>query len=146
MTDHGFSPEVDAVLRHEGWFPGRSVDVSLWSELFLDNDVVMHSAAREFLVEFGGIALDVVGPGVNMAKAPSQFDPVLCRGEGEVFAEWSQEIGMEIFPIGAYDLGRYLLGITSDGEVLLVEGWLASFGRLPQAIEGLVLGIRPRDL
>jgi len=81
-----------------------------------------------------------------MAKAPSQFDPQFCADEGDLFSEWSREYGIDIFPIGKYDLGRYFLGIGSNEELHLVETWVATFGRVPEAIEKLVLGIRPRTL
>lgn len=146
MSEFDFPPEVETALRHDGWYPGRSVDTSAWSRMFESDGLVMHPAAGRFLREFGGLALDVAGPGVDMARAPSQFDPQFCADEGDLFAEWSAEYGKEIFPIGQYDLGRYFLGIGSDEEIYLVETWVATFGRVPEAIPRLVLGIRPRTL
>lgn len=146
MSEFDFAPEVAAVLRHEGWHPGRSVDTSAWSGLFEADGIVLHAAAERFLQEFGGLALDVVGPGVDMARAPSQFDPRYCADEGDLFSECSREHGTDIFPIGQYDLGRYFLGIGANDEIYLVETWVATFGRVPDAIAKLVLGIRPRTL
>jgi hypothetical protein len=48
--------------------------------------------------------------------------------------------------IGQYDLGRYFLGIGANAEVYLVESWVSSFGCVPEAMENLVLGVRPEDL
>jgi hypothetical protein len=137
------SPEVQAVLRDAGWHAGRQVDVSLWMAAPEAAGVVTHDAARAFLAEFGGLVVDISGPGVNRAREPFELDPLLCSGEEDRFLEWGEELGKSLFPIGVLDMGRYFLGIDEHSEIYLIETWVASFGRMPQAMDNLISGVRP---
>ena len=71
------------------------------------------------------------------------LDPLLCSGEEDRFLEWGEEIGKSLFPIGVLDVGRYFLGIDEQSEIYLIETWVASFGRMPQAMDNLISGVRP---
>ncbi len=68
---------------------------------------------------------------------------MLCLGEGDRFLEWGEEIDKSIFPVGVHDEGRSFLGIDQHGELYLVEAWVASFGRMPEAMSNLILGVQP---
>jgi hypothetical protein len=46
-------------------------------------------------------------------------------------------------PIGVLNGGRFFLGIDEEGEIFLVETWVASFGRMPAALDNLISGVRP---
>jgi hypothetical protein len=48
-----------------------------------------------------------------------------------------------LLPIGELDHGRFFLGIDEHAEVYLVETWVASFGRMPLALENLLSGVMP---
>jgi hypothetical protein len=113
--------------------------------MFESDNISMHAAANEFLREFGGLALDVVGSGVDMAKAPSQFDPQFCADEGDLFREWSPEYGPEIFPYWPVRLGTVFSGARRQCGDLSCRR-LGFLGCVPEAIENLVLGVRPKDL
>jgi hypothetical protein len=115
------SPESQTVLRDAGWYPGRQVDISTWMARLEAGGVVAHDAARSFLAEFGGLTVDISGPGVNRMREPFELDPLLCSGEEDRFLEWSADIECSLFPIGVLDMGRYFLGIDEEGEVYLVE-------------------------
>jgi len=104
--------------------------------------VATHEAARQFLLEFGGLIIDISGPGITRAREPFELDPMQCSGEEERFLEWGNEIGRSIFPIGIFDEGRFFLGIDEEGEVYVLETWLASFGKFPEALENLITGVR----
>jgi len=56
---------------------------------------------------------------------------------------WGDDIGLSLFPIGLIEDGRYFLGIDEYSEIYLVETWVATFGRMPEGLEGLVMGSRP---
>jgi hypothetical protein len=58
-------------------------------------------------------------------------------------ADSSRSIGRSLFPIGVLDYGRFFLGIDEHAEFYLVETWVASFGRMPLAMENLLSGIMP---
>lgn len=104
----------------------------------------MHRAAAEFLVEFGGLNLEIDGRGVSCAREPFELDPGLCVGEEDRFAGWGADLGCALFPIGELDRGRFFLGISEIGEVFLVATWVASFGIGDAALESLILGVMPQ--
>lgn len=106
----------------------------------------MHEAAESFLREFGGLDVWLSGPGISCARASFELDPSLAQGEGDRFAEWSASIGRHLYPLGELDHGRFFLAIDEFREIYLVETWLASYGRMPEALENLVLGVAPIDV
>jgi hypothetical protein len=136
---------VEETLRAAGWWPGRSVPVQPWREMLEATGLVrMHEAAELFLSEFGGLDVQISGPGINVAKTPFHFDPEQVAGEEDRFADWNVTLGRDIFPIGELDQGRFFLGVDKDGEIHLVETWVATFGRAQEALEKLILGVAPR--
>ncbi|MFJ8477002.1 SUKH-3 domain-containing protein [Kitasatospora sp. NPDC094011] len=138
---------VEETLRAAGWWPGRRVPVERWRGMLEASGLIrMHEAAEEFLSEFGGLDVRVSGPGIDVARTRFRFDPELTVGEEDRFAEWSAEVGLDLFPIGELDGGRFFLGIDGDGEICLVETWVATFGPVQEALEKLVLGIAPRRI
>ncbi|WP_415649037.1 hypothetical protein [Stackebrandtia soli] len=44
------------------------------------------------------------------------------------------------------DTCRYFLGIGESGTIYLVMDWLASFGSGITGLEGVVLGVMPKDV
>ncbi len=106
----------------------------------------MHDAAEAFLREFGGLTVDVSGPGITCARTPFELDPERARGEEDRFLEWGVSIGRRLFPLGELDQGRFFLAIDEVDEIYLVETWIARFGPVPQALENLVLGVAPRRI
>ncbi|MFD8702175.1 MULTISPECIES: SUKH-3 domain-containing protein [Kitasatospora] len=139
-----FSDETERVLRAAGWQPGRQVDTGSWRRRLESAGLPMHDAAEQFLSEFGGLLVEVDGPGISRARTPFELDPALADGEEDRFTDWSQEIGEAIVPVGELDNGRYFLGISDSGEIHLVADWLASFGPVGEALDGLILGIAPK--
>ncbi|WP_344641634.1 SUKH-3 domain-containing protein [Kitasatospora cystarginea] len=144
MTE--FSAETERVLRSAGWEPDRTVDTSLWRQRLEESGFRMHDAAERFLSEFGGLTVEISGPGVSRARVPFELDPMLADGEEDRFSEWSESIGESLFPLGELDRGRFFLGISESGKVYLVADWLASFGPSREALERLVRGIAPDEL
>ncbi|MEV0272865.1 SUKH-3 domain-containing protein [Hamadaea sp. NPDC050747] len=144
MTD--LMPDTQVALRAAGWFRGRVVETAEWNRALLEDGFgEMHPAARSFLTEFGAICVDHAGPGVTSAREPFDLDPLLCLGEADRFLAWSEVVGRSIYPVGDLD-DRYLLGLDEDSTLYLVATWLATFGRLPQALDALVLGYAPKDV
>jgi hypothetical protein len=107
---------------------------------------VPHPAAEQFLAEHGGLALTPSGPGVTRAKEHFTLDPRLCDGEEDRFTDWSRSIDRSLFPIGVPDYGRFFPGIDEHAEVCLIETWIASFGRMPLAMENLLSGVMPIEV
>jgi hypothetical protein len=142
-----FSAQAERDLRSAGWAPGRSVDTSAWRrQLEASGKVRMHDAADRFLREFGGLKVKISGPGISSAREPFEFNPWDLYGEEGRFADWGEQLGKSLFPVGELDMGRFFLGISEAGEILLVETWVASFGFGDAALENLVLGVKPEWL
>ena len=136
-----FSNETEQVLRDSGWQPGRRVDAQPWLERLASNGILVHESAATFLAEFGGLSVEIDGPGVTRARTPFELDPDLVDGEEDRFADWSKEIGEHIVPIGELDRGRYFLGISGAGTVYIVADWLSSLGTGDEGLERLIRGI-----
>ncbi|GHF76946.1 hypothetical protein GCM10018790_63740 [Kitasatospora xanthocidica] len=90
-----FASDVEAVLRLSGWFPGRSVGISGYKETL--SGFAWHEASERFLEEFGGISVDVRGPGVSVAREPFEIDPELAAGEEFAFADLSRKFNRKFF-------------------------------------------------
>ncbi|MFD9565095.1 SUKH-3 domain-containing protein [Streptomyces sp. NPDC059994] len=140
---HVWSAEAEAVLRGAGWYPGRSVDTTAWRVRLEADGFRIHAAAEEFLREFGGLMTAGGGSGITRAREPFELDPLLALGEDDRFGEWGEEIARCLFPLGELDHGHAFLGMDEQGELYVVADWLARFGRMPQAMENLVLGVMP---
>ncbi|OKI41968.1 hypothetical protein A6A28_25790 [Streptomyces sp. CB03578] len=140
---HAWSAEVEAVLRGAGWYPARSVDTKVWRERMEADGFHIHSAAEDFLREFGGLTVGSGGPGITSTREAFELDPLLALGEDDRFGQWGEEIGCHLFPLGELDHGRFFLGLDEHGELYLVVNWLARFGRMPEAMENLVRGVMP---
>lgn len=141
-----WTADVCEVMEAACWAPGRKTNTEPWRIRFAEAGLDMHGAAASFLAEFGGLHVNVHGPGISVARTPFEFDPELLVGEEDRFIAWSEEIGRHIFPLGELDEGRHFLGIDEFSEIYLVETWVASFGQMPEAMANLVLGIMPRRL
>lgn len=140
---HGWSVEVERVLRDAGWYPGRNTDPAPWHEQLEADGFHIHPAAEQFLREFAGLTVDHGGPGITRAREPFELDPLLALGEADRFSEWSEETGRHLYPLGELDHGHAFLGLDEQGELYVVANWLARFGRMPQAMENLILGVMP---
>ncbi|MGW1093504.1 SUKH-3 domain-containing protein [Streptomyces sp. NPDC002596] len=140
---HVWSAEVETVLRGAGWYPGRSIDTTGWRERLEADGFRIHSTAEEFLREFGGLTVGSGGRGITRAREAFELDPLLALGEDDRFGEWGEEIGRRLFPLGELDHGHAFLGLDEQGELYVVANWLARFGRMPEAMENLVLGVMP---
>ncbi|MBD0838874.1 MULTISPECIES: SUKH-3 domain-containing protein [unclassified Streptomyces] len=138
-----FSAETEEVLRSVGWREGRKVSTAEWRDQFERRGITMHHAAERFLAEFGGISVDISGPGISSAREPFELEPSLAYGEEDRFSEWGEEVGASLFPIGELDQGRFFLAIDEKSVIYLVADWLAHFGEMPAALDNLVLGVAP---
>jgi hypothetical protein len=138
------------VLVEAGWYAGRIVDTMRWeAELATDGFPPLHLVARRFLAEYGGLWFRDGGRGITRAREPFSLMPTACSGEADRFTEWSAHRNRNIAPIGDLVSGTCawgFLGIDEREEVYLVIDRLASFGRMPLAMDSLVLGYMPRDI
>ncbi|AEB44647.1 MULTISPECIES: SUKH-3 domain-containing protein [Micromonospora] len=138
------------ILKQVGWSAGRAVDTAQWeADLEADGFLPLHPVARRFLTEFGGLTVHNSEPGVTRAREPFTLVPTECSGEADRFIGWGERISRDIAPIGELaggTCGCALLGIDEQEEIYLVTDGLATFGRLPRAMDHLALGYMPRKI
>lgn len=145
-----FQPETVEALEGAGWLPGRDVDIAEWeAALVADGFPAFGTAARRFLAEFGGLVVHDGGSGVTRARSPFTLRATACLGEADCFSEWAVDLGRPIDPIGELDGGtcaRQYLGIDEHDELYCLLDDLRTFGRMPHAMDRLVLGHMPHDV
>lgn len=139
-----WSAQTDRVLREAGWYPGREVATDDWERALheADEGFVVHEAARRFLGEFGGLDVQVDGPGRTMSRSPFRLDPLVARWDFEIIDVQSEEMGARLCPVGDTDRGNAYLTMAPDGAVYLGMDYprkLAASG--DQALTKLVEGI-----
>lgn len=144
--EHGqrWSAETDRVLRAAGWYPGRSVPTEQWESTLREHGgFEIHPAARRFLAEFGGLAVDQEGPGVTMARAPFRLDPLAAEWDDEIFDVLSEEAGVPLYPIGDAMRRNSYLGIAPNGAVYIGMDSVALLAETPdEALRKLVEGVQ----
>ena len=134
-----FSPETERVLRLSGWFPGRQTEIQDW-KLQLSR-FSWHSAAERFLTEFGGITVELSGPGVSCARQSFEIDPELAVGEEGRFQELSERFDRRFFPLGEVGVGDFFLAIDENGLLYLLAAWAFHLGAWDEALENLITGV-----
>ncbi|GAA3250187.1 SUKH-3 domain-containing protein [Dactylosporangium siamense] len=146
----GLSQQTRQVLAAAGWHVGRKVDTACWeAELTADGFPEIHLAARRFLAEFGGLTVADGGAGVTRAREPFTLRPTDCLGEADRFIEWGEHTGRNLAPIGELagnSCACAWLGMDEYEEIYVVVDELATFGRMPLAMEHLALGYMPRRI
>lgn len=139
-------PEVERLLRDSGWYPGRRVAeaVERWRASLTDDGFIMHPVAETILLEYGGLHVGGVGPGINLARSDVQFDPTLAFGERDRFTEYFAELrDQDVFPLGEAHLGHGFVGVSRSGQIfLLMDAVYARWTTFGVALRGLLLGIR----
>ncbi|MFI6050717.1 SUKH-3 domain-containing protein [Streptomyces violascens] len=139
-----FSAEVELTLRNAGWSSDRKVDIKQWKELL--SGFTWHAIAERFLQEFGGIRVDVSGPGVNCAREPFEIDPELAVGEEDRFAQLSNLFKRKFFPIGEVGRGEFFLAIDEEGFIYLLSAWALRIGPSDVALDHLIRGVAAERL
>ncbi len=132
---------TESVLLRVGWYPGRAVPekVAYWKEQL--PAFVMFDAAREALREFGGLSVEVSGPGIDHARTSFDIDPMLAIGEDDRFGSFEHAVGERLFPLGEAMRGNAFLAIGESGRVFLIGDEIAFVGRtMTEAIDSLIQG------
>jgi hypothetical protein len=145
-----FGQQTREILAAVGWHTDRVVDTARWeAELLADGFPPLHPAALRFLGEFGGIDVPAGGPGVTRARESFTIEPALCIGEADRFIQLGESIRRAIAPIGELageTCACAFLGIDEQQALYVVNSRLATFGRMPQAMDRLALGYMPQRI
>jgi hypothetical protein len=141
-----WTEETERHMRTAGWEPSRNIAdrVEHWvSELAKTDGFEIFDSAQQALERFGGLEVDVSGPGLNRARMSFSLDPLLAIGEGDRFAHFARRIGFALFPLGEVAHGHAFLGIAADGRVFIVGDDLIEVGKsMEDAIDALITGRR----
>jgi hypothetical protein len=119
------------------------VDIERWVSTLAGEGLQIHAAAAEFLAEFGGLSVDVSGPGIDRAREPFSFFPTSCTGEGDRISEWGTELGKRFYPLGETNRREFLIVMDEVGEIYLMMDRVGTLGLRDEGIEGLVRGRMP---
>jgi hypothetical protein len=144
------SENVVEVLVRAGWKPGQPCSAMQLERWRMDlaggePEFVMFPAARDALARYGGLTVDEVGRGLEIARERFTTSPVTAIGEEDRFAKYGQIVGRRLYPIGEAGGGLYFLGIAEDGAVFAVGDFITELGSdIDEAISSLILGTRPR--
>jgi hypothetical protein len=153
-----FPADVAATLTRSGWRPGRDVadQVDAWfDELALDelrqdeswsaSRSAAVAAARHALREFGGLVVDIGGPGRDHAVSPFRLYPLPLPAPNlpDVygFGYLEAKLDRPLFPIGEVDDFQYDLAIDPDGRIYQVGDLDFALGEdIDEALVNLVQG------
>ncbi len=142
-----WSEETERRMRKAGWYPGRDVSelVEKWKrKLSRPGRFYMFAAAERALREFGGIRVEVEGPGLECARSGFRINPMLAGWELDRFSAYEERIGVRIFPLGLAVGGSCFLTIGEDGRVFLsVEDVWPLGDSLADALDALIVGRKP---
>ncbi|HET9775212.1 MAG TPA: SUKH-3 domain-containing protein [Gemmatimonadaceae bacterium] len=147
MTAHPtWSELVTRTMTAAGWYEGRAISATVlhqWKLQLASEGFSMSPAATVALVEFGGIKVEQSGPGIDMARVPFEFDPMLAIGESDRFARFESASTSNLFPLGEAGEGHAFLAISDAGHVFLVADRLYPVGEsVEDSIQNLVEGRR----
>jgi hypothetical protein len=145
-----FSVQAEDILRRAGWHAGRSVPdlVATWRDgLLRSHGIEMFPSAERALLEFGGLKIDEQGPGVTCAREPFEIDPILADYDGEVFGEFSGQVGTRLYPLGEAVGGLGFLAIGENDRVYMLLDDIRLLGNnMDEALEALLIGLQPSPL
>ncbi|MEU4554213.1 SUKH-3 domain-containing protein [Micromonospora violae] len=117
--------EVSAEFRRGGWYPGRSVDVSAWTEEIASDGFLIPETAIGIWRSLGGLEF-----GKSGRRCSLLIDPTLVQGYQEApFTEWPLRFGQRFCPIGEWD-HVFNVFVGSKNGVLIsldssVDQWFA---------------------
>lgn len=133
--------DIEALLLQAGWEPdrNRSSEVTAWLDQ-LGGAFPVVRGARDVLGRYGGLHVKLTGPGEEWSRQSFRIDPVLALGEDDRFADFSQMLGVPLFPLGEVGHEAFL-ALGEDGKVyaLMLDLWWVG-DSIDEAVERLVRG------
>lgn len=149
----GLSPEVEAVLRENGWVPGtdlseagRTAVATMSAEVGADG--TRHQpfpAAVAALEQFGGLYVVQDGAGVSLRRRPFALDPTLAAHCTQTLADLASVLGTRLFPLGVEGDADAFLAVDEQGRVFAADPYGEWFlgATVAEAITTLVVGAQP---
>ncbi|MDQ1659042.1 MAG: hypothetical protein QOD41_4125 [Cryptosporangiaceae bacterium] len=142
-------PPVALALTAAGWQPGRRDDEAArrWGLLLASYNppYPFFPAAAETLARFGGLRIDPVAPGGEIAASGMHLDPLLAVHSPAALASLARRVGARLTPIGRETGGPGLLAVSERGEIFVLDhggDWFAGQS-IEDALVTLLTGRRP---
>lgn len=155
-TQPRFAADVANALKKAGWFPGRREirQAEQWADVLTshggpsDPPHSVFPAAIEAWAEFGGLAVELAGPGRTLARTPFRIDPHCGLYQPRTLADLGRALDTRLAPLGEELHGQALLAVDEQGRVFSLDHTGEWFlGHTPdQALSTLILGIPPERL
>jgi SUKH-3 immunity protein of toxin-antitoxin system len=140
--EHDWSEGVRRTLRNAGWYPRRRVDIAGWRDSLAPEGFELHAGARDFLKEFGGLAVNVRGPGRDHARISFVLNPLRCSGQKKWFDSLAGPTAGQLYPVGEERDGNASLAIDASGIVYtLFNSQIKRIGTGPTALARLIEGV-----
>lgn len=133
--------DVARILAEAGWDPNRdrSDEITRWLSQLGDCFPVVQGA-RDVLTRLGGLNVQLTGPGEEWSRQSFRIDPTLALGEDDRFADFSQMLGVRLFPLGEVGHEAFLaLGEDRKIYALMLDLWLVG-DSVDEALDALVRG------
>jgi hypothetical protein len=151
-----FPADVASALAKAGWFPDRRrmPMAEAWAEQlsgYVSPEGHRHSifpAALEAWAEFGGIAVSLDGPGVEIARTPFVIDPLRGLHQPRTLSDLGRALELPVAPLGEERDGAGLLAIDAVGRVHSLDHageWFLGH-TMDQALTTLINGLRAERL
>ena len=142
MTD--FTRRTTEYLQHAGWDPNRTVDTTSFETSLNATGLLVHTAALNFLREFGGLRIQYPHAKVPDMQDEMHFDPSIVAKHIQPTAvkAYSKIVDGRLCPIGEAARGYLVLLMDEKGVVYAsYDDFFARVGPSgPEAIETLCSG------
>ena len=151
---HSTDVDLIAALEKSGWYAGRRVDITHWTDFYRRAGKEPFAAATAVLEEFGGLYVEppvsvpgrmVTGDDFNFVPVPA-FNPSLYQECEEQFfnnlprviGPWERHLGRQVYILGYYYV--YPILIDETGAVYLDCEWGIRYGDdITAALEYMIL-------
>ncbi|SEK24549.1 SUKH-3 domain-containing protein [Streptacidiphilus jiangxiensis] len=151
-----FPADVASALAKAGWFPDRKrlPMAEAWAARlsgYVSPEGHRHTvfpAALEAWAEFGEIAVDLDGPGIEVARTPFAIDPLRGLHQPRTLADLGRSLELPVAPLGEERDGAALLAIDAVGRVYSLDHageWFLGHS-MDQALTTLINGLRAERL
>lgn len=137
-------PQVVTVLRANGWFPGRSVDITRAVAALRREGFQPHERAEALLRALNGLHLWFPDPRVANTKQDLHFDAEQAARDvyAERVEEYARRLGEPLCVVGEAYQRHMTVAVSPSGKVVLgYDELLLLAGDSPEgALENIVLG------
>jgi hypothetical protein len=126
---------VEQVLSAAGWSSGRVTDLAVTQQQLQQSGFTLHDAARRFLTEYQGLAVDVPITGVERVGGFVHFSPEMVTRllAPQDFQRISDLIPKSACPVGTTGGHTMFIFMDEDGRTYLLDMEWTLFAKLAES-------------